>query len=203
MITKERLKSFFEDTSEDVVDSYVDPLNKATSHFNINNTNRIAMFIAQVGYESSGLTRTQENLNYRADRLVQEFPKYFNSGNAERYAYDPEKIANRVYANRMGNGSEQSGDGFKFHGRGLIQLTGRENYTNFAKKIGMNVDSIVDYVSTPEGAAMSAGWFWNERDLNKLADERNVVAVTKRINGGINGLAQRKKLFEEALKTFA
>ena len=124
-ITKEQLESFFEDTDEDIVDAYVDPLNKVFEKFEINNPNRIAMFLAQVGHESGGLTRTSENLNYKPERLAQIFPKYFRDVDPHEYAHNPEKIANRVYANRMGNGDEESGDGYKFRGRGLIQLTGQ------------------------------------------------------------------------------
>jgi len=202
-ITKEQLQSFFEDTKEEIIDSFVDPLNKAMNKFEINNINRIAMFLAQVGHESGGLTKTQENLNYKPERLAQIFPKYFRDVNPEDYAHNPEKIANRVYADRMGNGDEDSGDGYKFRGRGLVQLTGRDNYTKFAEAVGMDADSVVDYMSTPEGAAMSAAWFWDQHNLNKWADEQDCVTVTKKINGGTIGLEERKDLFEEALKVFA
>jgi len=202
-ITKEQLESFFEDTDEDIVDAYVDPLNKVFEKFEINNPNRIAMFLAQVGHESGGLTRTSENLNYKPERLGQIFPKYFRDVDPHEYAHNPEKIANRVYANRMGNGDEESGDGYKFRGRGLIQLTGRNNYESFAEDMGMELDAAVEYLGTPEGAAMSAGWFWDQHDLNDWADKNDVVTVTKKINGGTIGLEERKELFEEALSVFA
>jgi len=201
-ITKEQLQSFFEDTKESLIDSYVDPLNKTFDKFEINNTNRICMFLAQCGHESGGLNHTQENLNYKAEGLERTFPKYFRDVDANDYAHNPEKIANRVYADRMGNGDEDSGDGWKFHGRGLIQLTGRTNYEVFAADIGMNVDAAVEYLSTPEGAAMSAGWFWNKHNLNKWSDEQDVLTVTKKINGGTIGFEERKELFEEALTLF-
>lgn len=203
MLTKEHLKSFFEDTKESIIDSFLDPLNKTLEHFEINSTNRIAMFLAQVGHESGGLNHTKENLNYKAQGLMNTFPKYFRDVNPEEYAHNPEKIANRVYANRMGNGNEESGDGFKFCGRGLIQLTGRDNYTRFANDIGMDLDEAVQYLGTPEGAAMSAGWFWSKNGLNALADEGDIVRCTKKINGGTIGLAERTALYEEALQLFA
>ena len=202
-ITKEQLESFFEDTDEDIVDAYVDPLNKVFEKFEINNPNRIAMFLAQVGHESGGLTRTSENLNYKPERLAQIFPKYFRDVDPHEYAHNPEKIANRVYSNRMGNGDEESGDGYKFRGRGLIQLTGRNNYESFAEDMEMDLDAAVEYLGTPEGAAMSAGWFWDQHDLNDWADKGDVVTVTKKINGGTIGLEDRKELYEEALSVFA
>ena len=203
MITKEQLQTFFENTNENIINSFVDPLNKAMEHFEINTINRIAMFIAQVGHESAGLTATKENLNYKAATLSKVFPKYFRDKNTEEYAHNPEKIANLVYSNRMGNGDEDSGDGYKYRGRGLIQLTGHDNYKNFADKMGMDIDEAVSYLETPEGAAMSAAWFWNSRHLNSVADDGDVVKATKLINGGTIGLEERTALYEEALKVFA
>jgi putative chitinase len=203
MITKEQLQSFFEDTKENIIDSFVDPLNKAMEHFEINTTNRIAMFIAQVGHESAGLTATKENLNYKAATLSKVFPKYFRDKNTEEYEHNPEKIANLVYSNRMGNGDEDSGDGYKYRGRGLIQLTGHDNYKHFADNMGISLDEAVSYLETEEGAAMSAAWFWNSRHLNEVADNGNVIKATKLINGGTIGLEERTALYEEALKVFA
>jgi putative chitinase len=203
MITKDQLESFFEDTKESIIDSFVDPLNKTCDKFEINTVERIAMFMAQIGHESGGLTRTSENLNYKADRLAQIFPKYFRNVDPSEYAHNPEKIANRVYSNRMGNGDEESGDGYKFRGRGLIQLTGRSNYESFAEDMEMELDDAVEYLGTPEGAAMSAGWFWNKNNLNQYADNEDIGGATKRINGGTIGLAERKELFEEAKEVFA
>jgi putative chitinase len=202
-ITKEQLESFFEDTDESIVDAFVAPLNKVFETFEINTSARIAMFLAQVGHESGGLTKTQENLNYKPERLAQIFPKYFHNVDTNAYAHNPEKIANRVYGGRMGNGPETSGDGYKFRGRGLIQLTGRANYESFAEDMEMDLDAAVAYLGTPEGAAMSAGWFWDQHDLNDWADKQDVTTVTKKINGGTIGLAERKELFEEALEIFA
>ena len=168
MIQKEHLEAFFEDTDKAIIDSFVDPINKTCEKFEINNPQRAAMFLAQVGHESGGLVHTQENLNYKAEGLARVFPKYFRDVDPTDYAHNPEKIANRVYADRMGNGSEESGDGYKFRGRGLIQLTGRDNYTHFADDMGMDLDAAVSYLETPEGAAMSAGWFWSKNHLQSI-----------------------------------
>jgi len=203
LITKDQLQSFFEDTKESIIDSFIDPLNKTCEKFDINTPERVAMFMAQVGHESGGLNHVEENLNYRAETLSRVFPKYFRENDPEDYAHNPEKIANLVYSNRMGNGDEDSGDGYKFHGRGLIQLTGRSNYESFAEDLSMELDEAVEYLKTPEGAAMSAGWFWNKNNLNHYADNEDVVGATKRINGGTIGLAERKELYEEAKTTFA
>jgi len=203
MITKDQLQSFFEDTDEEIIDSFVEPLNKAMEHFEINTPQRIAMFLAQVGHESAGLTATKENLNYRASTLLKVFPRYFHDNDPADYEHKPEKIANLVYSNRMGNGDEDSGDGYKFRGRGLIQLTGHDNYNSFAHSMGMGIDEAVLYLEGPEGAAMSAAWFWNSRHLNAVADAGDVVKATKLINGGTIGLEERKALYEEALEIFA
>ena len=202
LVSREQLAQFFENTPANVIDHYVEPLNNALQHFQINTPDRIAMFMAQVGHESGGLTQIQENLNYRADRLPVVFPRYFRDVNPNAYARNPEKIANRVYANRMGNGPESSGDGYRYRGRGLIQLTGHDNYARFANDMGMSVEEAVEYLSTPEGAAMSAAWFWSKNGLNEIADRGDVVAATKRINGGTIGLADRQAHYSEALHIF-
>jgi putative chitinase len=198
MITREHLESFFEDTKAEVIDSYVEPLNKVCEKFDISTSNRAAMFLAQVGHESGGLKIVRENLNYKAEGLTRVFPKYFRDVDPNEYAHNPEKIANRVYANRMGNGDEESGDGYKFRGRGLIQLTGHDNYLHFARDMGISIDEAVEYLETPEGAAMSAGWFWNKNNLNHCADNDDIVSATKKINGGTIGLQERTALYEEA-----
>jgi len=203
-ITFDQLNDFFEDTDEDIIDAFVNPLNDTFEEFEINNPKRISMFLAQVGHESGGLRHRKENLNYSAQGLNKIFPKYFiRAGrDANQYARNPEAIANVVYANRMGNGDEDSGEGFKFRGRGLIQLTGKTNYSAFAEFMDMDLDAVVDYLETEEGAAMSAGWFWDSRDLNKWADAGDIVKCTRLINGGTIGLADRKKHYEEALHIF-
>ena len=202
MITQDQLQSFFEDTDEEIIEKFVDPLNKAFEHFEINTSQRIAMFLAQVGHESAGLTAVRENLNYKAATLSKVFPNYFRDRDPNDYAHQPEKIANLVYGGRMGNGPEESGDGYKYRGRGLIQLTGHDNYNAFAHSMGISIDEAVEYLETPEGAAMSAAWFWNSRKLNAAADAGDVVKSTKLINGGTIGLQERTELYEEALEIF-
>lgn len=177
-----------------------------TLHFpdyEINDAPRIAMFIAQCGHESAGWSVFEENLNYSAKGLVGVFGRYFNNAQAAEYARKPEAIANRVYANRMGNGPESSGDGWKYHGRGPIQLTGKNNYTAFAKD---SVDDWVDIVDYPEQLAedkelalLSALWFWRTNHLNAEADKEDVKRATKKINGGYNGLEEREHLFDQIM----
>lgn len=201
-ITKEQLIDFFEDTDEEIVEAFLKPFNDTFEKFEINTPQRISMFLAQVGHESAGLKARKENLNYSADGLERIFPKYFRTVNPSEYARKPEKIANRVYANRMGNGDEESGDGYRYCGRGLIQLTGKTNYQAFAEYMEMTLEQIVEYLETEEGAAMSAGWFWDSRDLNDWADKGDVVTVTKKINGGTIGLEDRKSHYQSALEIF-
>lgn len=202
-ITHEQLCSFFEDTDEEWLKEFVEPLNKACEEFEINTPQRIAMFLAQVGHESGGLSVFAENLNYSGDRLKQIFPKYFKTVNPAEYAKNPQKIANRVYASRMGNGDEASGDGYRFCGRGAIQLTGRTNYTKCGEDLEVDLINNPEWLEEPEGAIRSAAWFWDSRDLNEWADKGDVVTVTKKINGGTIGLEDRKELYEEALEIFA
>jgi putative chitinase len=202
LVSKQQLTKFFYRTPNKVIEDYLEPLNKTLEKFNINTPKRIAMFMAQVGHESAGLTQTQENLNYRADRLTVVFPRHFRDVDPASYARNPEKIANRVYANRMGNGPETSGDGYRYRGRGLIQLTGRDNYSRFALGMGMTIEEAVAYLGTPEGAAMSAGWFWQTNGLNEIADRGDIVGSTKRINGGTIGLADREAHYQQALRVF-
>jgi len=160
---------------------------------------RLAHFFAQVLHESGCMRFDMENLNYSSDALRKVFGKYFATAeDADAYARHPEKIANRVYANRMGNGDEASGDGWKYRGRGLIQLTGRANYQAFAEWIGdARVMDDPDLVCT-EYAVHSAVFFWVKNDLNRLADDDDVVGLTKRVNGGVNGLAHRRELLNKA-----
>jgi putative chitinase len=142
----------------------------------------------------------RENLNYRAASLIKTFGKYFpDDATAAAYAGRPEKIANRVYANRMGNGDEASGDGYRFCGRGLIQVTGRDNYTLFAGSLGIPVEEASDYLATFEGAAQSACWFWETNNLNRYADAGDIKGMTRVINGGYIGLENRISHYEHAL----
>lgn len=158
------------------------------------------MFLAQCAHESAGFTVLTENLNYSAQALLKVFPKYFNSANVSEYARNPEKIANRVYANRMGNNS--NGDGWKYRGRGYIQLTGKNNYKSFAQYLkDENISGIQDPLDNPDElsqmlcAMQSAVWFWNKNNLNVYADKDDISGCTKVINGGFNGLQERKTLY--------
>lgn len=167
----------------------------------INTPKRLAMFFAQLDHES-GLKPISENLNYSASRLLQVFPKYFNKYNVMQYDRKPEKIANRVYSNRMGNGNELSGDGWKYRGRGFIQITGKYNYQLFSAFSGLNVVSNPDLLLEEANALYSAIWFWVANKINNYADNGDVVKATKAINGGLNGLADRVSKYDKYLKEF-
>lgn len=170
------------------------------SNFGLNTPLRISHFMAQIEHES-GLKPINENLNYSATRLMQVFPKYFiSNADALRYERKPEKIANRVYANRMGNGSEVSGDGYKYRGRGFIQLTGKDNYKSLSKDTGIDYLNNPDLLLTESDALNSALWFWNNKGLNMWADKDDIIAITKKINGGVNGLDHRKQLLSKYKK---
>jgi putative chitinase len=167
--------------------------------YEINTVNRAAGFLAQCGHESAGFTILKENLNYSAEGLNKIFKKYFPTlASAQPYHRQPEKIANKVYGGRMGNGPESSGDGYKFCGRGAIQLTGRDNYTKFAQSVGLTVEEAVADLETLDGAIESACWFWKTNGLNAICDSDDIVKMTKRINGGTIGLEDRKKHYAEA-----
>ena len=173
---------------------------KFLPEYDINTPLRVAAFVAQCAHESGNFTLLKENLNYSADGLMKTWPTRFpNKQIADQYARQPEKIANRAYCDRMGNGNEASGDGWRYAGKGLIQLTGKENYTRFADSIGKTPEEVSDYLQTIDGAAESACWFWNDKRLNPLADAGDIVTITRRINGGENGLADRRKHYEHAL----
>ena len=175
------------------------PLNQVFVKYDLDTPKRQAAFIGQCAVESANFTRLQENLNYSAQRLTQVWPSRFpNISMAEPYANNPEKLANFVYAGRMGN--LQDGDGWKFHGRGLIQLTGRENYANCGSGIGVDLIDNPDLLLTPKYAVLSAGWFWNKKGLNALADTQEYGAMTRRINGGLTGLDERIAKITKALQ---
>jgi len=188
------------------VDHWYNVLTQLFPDYEINTPQRMAAFIAQCAHESGGFMILKENLNYRWQSLRKIFPKYFPTDElAQEYANKSNKqeaIANRVYANRMGNGPEESGDGFRFCGRGLIQLTGRDNYTWFAASISVSVEEASEYLQTFEGAAQSACWFWETNNLNQWADKGDILTLTKRINGGTIGLDDRIKHYNHALEVF-
>lgn len=201
MITLEILSALCGKTKTAVLSKYVDPLNEIASYYEMNTPERLGGFLAQIAHESGGFNAIKENLNYSGEGLLGTFGKYFPTDTfAKQYARNPEMIANRVYANRMDNGNEASGDGFKFRGRGLIQITGRANYTKLAEALDMTLDECTDYLETPEGAVASAGWFWDTNKLNAYCDRGDFVGLTKRINGGTKGLLERQQNYKVALK---
>lgn len=173
--------------------------------YQINTVNRIAGFMAQCAHESNDFRNLEENLNYSVDALNRVFPHYFGPGkrNAAEYARNPEKIANYVYMDEFRSksgalGNTQPGDGWRFRGRGIKQLTGRNNYAAFGKTVGMTAEQAAEYVATPKGAFESACWFWNRSKLNTVADADDIVRMTKIINGGDIGLADRKNRYVKA-----
>ena len=186
-----------------IPDAVIAQIPDTAAKFNITNPLRLAHFLAQCGHESAGFKAVSENLNYSADGLVKIFGKYFNSATAPAYARQPEKIANKVYASRMGNGPESSGDGWKHRGRGYIQLTGKENYTKFGKFIGEDIVSNPDLVATKYPLASAAFFFdsnklWSICDLG--ASDDVVTKVTKRVNGGVIGINDRIRHFKQYYK---
>ena len=201
-VTLDLLKQICPNTKATVLSRYVDSLNKVGEHFGLfENPKRMAAFLAQVAHESGSFNFTKEGLNYSAASLNKVFRKYFPTlASAKAYERKPAKIASKVYANRMGNGTEASGDGYKYCGRGLIQLTGKNNYTKFAASIGKTLEETVAYLETAEGAVASAAWFWDANKLNIYADKGDFVGLTKRINGGTIGLADRQHHYDIALK---
>jgi putative chitinase len=181
------------------LEEFLDGINETFEHFDISNPYRMAMFLAQTAHESANFSATEENLNYAAKALMAFWPKKF-AGVADAYARKPEKIANRAYSDRMGNGNEASGDGYSYRGRGLIQLTGKDNYTACGKALGIDLVADPDQVARDPVAVLSAGWFWDTRKLNQWADKGDVLTVTKKINGGTIGLEDRKSHYEHILE---
>lgn len=181
------------------VEHWHEALCKILPDYDINTTKRVAAFLAQCAHESGGFKALKENLNYRAETLSKVWPKYFPPNIAAQYAHNQEAIANRAYANRMGNGDEASGDGFRYCGRGLIQLTGKSNYQAFADSIETPVEEIPEFLGTFEGAIQSACWFWESNNLNALADKGDLITMTKKINGGTLGLEDRTKHYNHAI----
>ena len=183
---------------------WVDALNETFSRFNITTNNQKAMFIGQCSHECGNFRILEENLNYRAATLMKLWPKRFPTQEiANAYDRNPKKIANMVYASRMGNRDESSGDGYRFRGRGCIQLTGHANYFHCGKALGVDFVANPDLVATPKYASLSAGWFWETHKLNAPADALDFAKVTKIINGGLIGLADREKHVREALSVLS
>ena len=182
------------------IDHWHEALDQLLDDYEINTPLRVAHFVAQCAHESGNFVFIKENLNYKAASLQKTFPKYFPTAElAAQYANRPERIANRVYANRMGNGDEASGDGWLYCGRGLIQLTGKDNYTFFAGSLDITTEEASEYLQTFEGAAQSACWYWEQNNLNRFADANDVKGLTRAINGGYIGLEDRIKHTEHAL----
>ena len=198
MVSVIQLQQIFPHGDPNDLAEICDPLNAAMSEFHISSPQEQAMFLAQCGHESGNFSTVQENLNYRAETLLKVFPRYFRDVDPTDYEKQPEKIANRVYSNRMGNGDEASGDGYRYRGRGLIQLTGKDNYNACAAALKFDLSADPDYLETAEGAARSAAWFWAHNGLNKFADADDIVGCTKRVNGGTIGLEERSKHYEAA-----
>ena len=198
ILTREQLAQLI--PGNPYVAEWYEALEQCLPDYDINTPQRVASFLAQCAHESGGFRALKENLNYKAVTLRKVFPKYFPSDElAAVYAGKQEMIANRVYGGRMGNGDEHSGDGFRYCGRGLIQLTGKQNYQSFADSIETAVEDVPQYLATFEGAVQSACWFWESNKLNQFADTGDILTMTKRINGGTIGLEDRIKHYQHAL----
>jgi putative chitinase len=202
LLTEAQLKAMIRTNKE--VAEWCEELNKALPKYDITTPQRIAGFVSQCAHESADFTAMSENLNYSQQSLERVFPRYFGPGkrNAAEYARNPEKIANYVYMDEFRTsklGNTQPGDGWRFRGRGLKQLTGRDNYTRFAKDYGMTAEQAAEWVATKEGALASALWFWKTKNLNAVADTGNVAQMTKIINGGNIGLADRQSRYRTAM----
>ena len=182
------------------IDHWHEALDQLLDDYEINTPLRVAHFVAQCAHESGNFVFIKENLNYRAESLTKTWPRLFPTMEiARQYEKQPERIANRAYGNRMGNGDEASGDGWRYCGRGLIQLTGKDNYTFFAGSLGISVEDAADYLATFEGAAQSACWYWEQNNLNRFADANDAKGLTRAINGGYLGLEDRIKHTHHAL----
>ena len=203
MLTAEQFHHLFPRAQDP--QGWVDSMNNVFPNYELDSPKRIAAFLAQCGHESGGWTVFEENLNYSAKGLMGIFKKYFpDEATATAYQRQPEKIANKVYANRMGNGPESSGDGWKYRGRGPIQLTGKDNYRAFAKEMFDDWENLFnnpDWVNADRDfALMSAIWFWNKNKLNREADAGDLKTMTRKINGGYIGLEDRIHHYEDAIK---
>lgn len=194
MVNNEQLKQMH------INPDWVDPLNETFERFDISTPIRQACFIGQAGHECGNFRILEENLNYRAETLMRVWPKRFPTLEfAKQYERNPKKIANMVYANRMGNRDEASGDGYRFRGRGAFQTTGHSGYYHAGQALGVDFVMEPDLVATPQYAALTAGFFWNTHKLNQFADARDYKGMTKKINGGFIGLDDRIKHIEQAL----
>lgn len=182
---------------------WTDPLNVAMARFEISTPLRQAAFVAQCAHESGHFLNLEENLHYSAAVLLRVFPQHFTAMEASRYANQPERIANRVYADRMGNGNEASQDGWQYRGRGLIQLTGHDNYRDCGRAVGLDLVDDPGQLLAAGPAALSAAWYWAGRGLNALADAGDFATITRKINGGLNGQDDRLALYRIAKEVLA
>jgi len=164
---------------------------------------RLSAFLAQTGHESGGFKFLEENLNYKPETLCRVWPSHFNEENCHEFSGNPEAIANTAYAGRMGNGDAETGDGWRYRGRGFLQLTGKENYEHASSDLGFDFVSEPDAVATPEGAALTAAWFWKKHNLNHYVDNNDFTQMTKIINGGTIGLEDRVARFNHAMSVLA
>jgi len=187
----------------DIPEEWFEPFQETFARFEINTALRKAAFIGQCGHESGGFRVLEENLNYKPEALMRVWPSRFDAENVDEYAHKPEKIANKVYAGRMGNGNEESGEGWKYHGRGLIQLTGKDNYTLCGDSLQADLLHNPELLVGQQYAALSAGWFWRKHGLNELADTKQYETMTKRINGGLLGQDDRLKRINHALEVLS
>lgn len=197
MITKKQFNLIFPNCSDS--ESWISAMSELFPKYEINTPERISAFIAQCGHESGGFRVFEENLNYSAKGLQLVFGKYFKNKNILEYARNPEKIANLVYANRMGNGNPETGDGWKYRGRGPIQITGKYNYFQFSYDMGIDISNPDILCKDIKISLLSAIWFWNKHNLNIYADSRNLIQMTKIINGGDKGLKSRIEYFDKIL----
>lgn len=179
--------------------AWIGPITDVLVKYDISNPKRIAAYLSQTIAETGCYTLVTENLNYSATELVKVFPSHFTTSEAESYQHQPEKIASRVYGDLFGNGPESSGDGWTYRGRGLIQITFRDNYLWVAKALGKSLEDTVTYLSTPEGAAISSGLFWNKHDLNTLADQNKIQEISLVVHGSTTGISTRVAYYSKAI----
>lgn len=202
MITSDIFNNIF--PNADDIDDWVEVLNNHLPDYNINTPERVAAFISQCGVETAGWTKFEENMNYSADRMMVVWPKIFNRELANQCNRKPQLVANFAYANRMGNGSPESGDGWKYRGRGLIHLTGKKNYTSFATDtFGERAQEIIDnpdlVVDDKNVSLATALWFWDINNINSIADQQDIKRITRIVNGGLNGFSERVTLYGKVL----
>lgn len=202
MLTSEQLQQIVPSLSLDAARNYLPNLIKAMEWAKITTPARIGGFLAQCAHESGGFKVFTENLNYRAESLMKTWPNRFPTiAIASQYAHKPEKIANKVYANRMGNGDEASGDGWRYRGRGAIQCTGRDKYEALSSLFGIDFVDQPDLLATSEYAFYSAAWYWQQNHINALADAKDIRNMTKAVNGGLNGYEDRLEYYNRARRT--